>query len=125
MNATHHHKVLLVEDDPDCRESLKALLESEGYDVTTAGDGLQALHKVREQQRDLCAVLLDLMLPVQDGRWFRRQQLSDPDLAAVPVVVMSGAGQVDLQAQQLGVQDYVAKPVEPEQLCTILARNCR
>ena len=124
MKAKHRHRVLLVEDDPDCREAVKALLESEGYNVTTAGDGQQALDRVR-QQHDLCAILLDLMLPVRDGWWFRAQQLRDPDLAAVPVVIVSGAGQVDRAAQQLGVQDYIAKPVRPEQLCTILARNCR
>ena len=124
MQTTHHHQVLVVEDDPDCREAVKALLESEGYNVTTAGDGEQALDRVR-QQVDLCAIVLDLMLPVRDGWWFRAQQLRDPDLAMVPVVVMSGAGQVDHAAQQLGVQDYIAKPVEPERLCTILARNCR
>jgi CheY-like chemotaxis protein len=61
----------------------------------------------------------------QDGWWFRAQQLRDPDLAAVPVVVMSALAQVDVEAQQLGVQDYIAKPVEPEELFTILARNCR
>ena len=122
--TAHHHRVLPVEDDPDCRESVKTLLEAEGYSVRTAGDGLQALDEVRKE-RDLCAVLLDLMLPIQDGWWFRAQQLRDPDLAAVPVVVMSALAQVDVEAQQLGVQDYIAKPVEPEVLFSILARNCR
>jgi CheY-like chemotaxis protein len=119
----HDHRVLIVEDDAECREAVGAVLESEGYRVTMAPDGQAAIDQLREGL-DPCVILLDLMMPVKDGWWFRYEQLRDPDLGAIPVVVMSGAGRVQEKAQQLGLQDYIEKPVDPGRLLNMLGRYC-
>ncbi len=123
MEPLHHHRVLVVEDDIDCRDAVTNLLESEGYAVTSAEDGQVALDRLREGL-DPCVILLDLMMPVKDGWQFRAEQLRDDALAAVPVIVVSGAGRAMEQAQLLGLQDYIAKPIPPERLLEMLGRYC-
>src|ERR1043166_6147962 len=82
--------ILVVEDDPDVREALVLLLEREGYAVTSVNNGQEALEQLRATPSAL--ILLDLMLPVMDGFEFRVHQLQDPALARVPVIVLSGGG---------------------------------
>jgi CheY-like chemotaxis protein len=119
----HDHPVLIVEDDPGCREAVGDLLESYGYGVAYAPDGKAALSALQHGLNP-SVILLDLMMPVRDGWWFRAQQLRDQALAAVPVIVMSGVGRVEKRARHLGIQDYVEKPVEPEQLIGLIGRYC-
>ena len=123
MEESHRHRVLVVEDDADCRDAVGVMLEAAGYDVVGAENGKVALDRLRDTARP-CVIVLDLMMPVMDGWRFRAEQLRDDALATLPVVIMSGAAQVDERAQQLGVQDYIAKPVEPEQLLNMLSRYC-
>src|SRR2546427_9433313 len=87
--ARHQHvrPILLVEDDPDLRDAVRLVLEDAGYDVVCAGEGREALTRVRESPFSL--VLLDLMLPVMDGFEFRVQQMQDPEIASIPVIVFS------------------------------------
>lgn len=80
-------RVLVVDDDRDNRELLVELLASEGYLVSSASDGKIALAEARATRPDV--ILLDLMMPVMNGWEFRDAQLRDPDLARVPVVVVS------------------------------------
>jgi CheY-like chemotaxis protein len=80
-------RVLVVDDDRDNRELLVELLASEGYLVSSASDGRRALAEARAKRPDV--ILLDLMMPVMNGWEFRDAQLRDPDLARVPVVVVS------------------------------------
>ena len=83
--------VLLVEDDPDIRDIVQDVLEAEGYDVVPASHGKQALEFLsgaREGERpDL--VILDIMMPLVDGRHVLEAIRSDRSMASVPVVVMS------------------------------------
>lgn len=82
--------VLIADDDPEAVELLKMLVEREGCEVIVAHDGALALEMARELPRpDL--VLLDLELPVMDGRAFLAALRSDPSLSGIPVVVVSGA----------------------------------
>lgn len=122
MAEPHRHRVLLVEDDADCREAIEHILREAGYDVVGAENGKVALDRLRDSNP--CVIVLDLMMPVMDGWRFRAHQLRDEAVASLPVVIMSGAAQVDERAQQLGVQDYIAKPVEPDQLLDKLSRYC-
>ena len=78
--------------------------------MAAAGDGREALHMLR------CGVapdviFLDLMMPVMDGQSFRAEQLKDSALASIPVVLFSAAGNVDQQAEALGVSAYLKKPL--------------
>lgn len=120
--------VLIVEDDPDVREMLSALLALEGFHAVGAEDGLEALHLLRTVRRRApqtpCLVLLDLKMPRLGGSEFRRAQLGDPTLAAVPVAVMSGAVDLAQRAQALGAVATVAKPIDVEHLMSIVRRYC-
>jgi len=81
---------LVVEDDAAIRGSLCDALEDAGYPVRVAANGLEAL-EVLARFGPAAVVLLDLMMPVLDGEGFRRRQLADPQLASIPVVVMTAA----------------------------------
>jgi len=120
--------VLIVEDDPDVREMLAALLVSEGFYAVAAEDGLEALHLLRAVRHRAphipCLILLDLMMPRMSGHEFRRAQLGDPTVAAVPVAVMSGAVDVEQRAQALGAVATLAKPIDCEILLEVVRRYC-
>jgi CheY-like chemotaxis protein len=107
--------VLIVEDDPGVQESIAELLREEGFAVEVASDGAAALQLVRAGARP-SLILLDLMMPGMDGSTFRAQQLADPQLAEVPVIVISARPDVQQQAQRLGAIDFLAKPMSFEAL---------
>lgn len=88
--ATAMRGVLLVEDDPDVRELVGEALLEEGYSVYPAENGLRGLELARELKPTV--ILLDLMMPVMNGWQFLAQQRAEPDLAPIPVVVVSAAG---------------------------------
>jgi len=116
--------VLVVDDDEGIRETLFDLLSDEGYTVVTAADGRQALDKLR--QTDLkkpCVILLDLMMPIMSGSEFYQEQQRDPELAAIPVVVISADGSVGIKAQPFG-GEYLTKPVRFENVLDMIARHC-
>jgi CheY-like chemotaxis protein len=113
--------ILVVDDDADLREALVAGLEREGHQVIAATDGERALQLLRWGiVPDV--IMLDLMMPVMDGWEFRRQQLTDPTLAPIPVIVVSA----DPEARRLlgspGVRAVLAKPVDFETLLGALDR---
>ena len=103
--------ILLVEDDELLRGAMKMVLEWEGYRVACAGDGREALDFLRAGETP-ALILLDVMLPVLDGWQFRQQQRRDPDLAKVPVVVVSALDAADCP----DADAYVRKPFDPQQL---------
>jgi CheY-like chemotaxis protein len=112
--------VLVVEDDAAIRSPLAEYLAAEGHQVVTASDGGGALASLRAGFR-ADVIVLDLMMPGMDGWDFRAAQLSDPLLAPVPVVVLSGAGFSEATiSHQLGGARYVAKPLDPPFLEALL-----
>jgi CheY-like chemotaxis protein len=102
--------ILIVEDDADVREDLADLLRHKGYEVTTAANGRDAHDGIQGLAGRPDLILLDLMMPVMDGWQFRALQLQDPALATIPVVILSGAGDVRREAAALGAAGYVKKP---------------
>jgi CheY-like chemotaxis protein len=117
-------RILVVEDDDFTRETMTMLLAIEGFTVTAAANGQEALDKLRAAAPpDL--ILLDLMMPVKDGWQFRREQAQDPALASIPVVVVSAAGDVGQKAASIGAAGYLQKPVEPGVLlATVRQHDC-
>lgn len=115
--------VLLVEDDAEIRTAMRCLLELDGYPVVTASNGAQALDQLRGGLRP-CLILLDLMTPVMDGFQFRREQMQDATLAAIPVAVYSGHYDPKASAARLGAAAYFEKPVEIETLLGVVAAYC-
>jgi CheY-like chemotaxis protein len=116
---SHRHAVLLVEDHDDTREGMELLIQRELVEVVAVSNGREALERLRAGLRP-CFVLLDLFTPEMDGLAFRRAQLADPDLASIPVAVLSGGGlAVEADMRQLGVTLFLRKP--PDMLAVLAA----
>ena len=115
--------ILVVEDDPDTRIAVVTFLNMAGYEAYGVEDGLEALAYLRAA-RPPALILLDLMMPTMDGWRFRTVQLADPRLAAVPVAILSGRGGVAECARELGIRDYVEKPIDPDHLLSLVAHRC-
>lgn len=113
--------VFIVEDDRDTRDMIGRFLDLEGFAVQSAPNGLQALEKL-DGAPDVCVILLDLMMPVMDGWEFRRRQITHESLRDIPVIVFSAAGR-DRMAQ-IAANEYVAKPVDLEDLLERVRRYC-
>jgi CheY-like chemotaxis protein len=111
----HRCAVLVVEDETEIQEVFRAVLEAEGYDVSVAGNGRQALRHLR-CTATTCVIVLDLMLPVMDGHRFRSMQLRDRSLAWIPVIVVSGGVDAAREAREIGAQAFVRKPIDVDQL---------
>ena len=115
--------ILIVEDDSDVRESLAVFLEGEGYSVVEAEHGKEALRCLRSST-DFCLILLDLFMPMMNGWAFRDEQLRDPSLAAIPVVVISADAGTSQKAAALGAVDAMVKPIEFDRLLETVAHHC-
>jgi CheY-like chemotaxis protein len=116
--------VLIVDDNPDIREALSALLETRGFATVCADNGATALALLRNHRVDPCVILLDLSMPVMDGASFRREQQHDPELSRLPVVLYSGIADPAREAAALGVEHYFMKPLNLEKLVTVVASHC-
>jgi CheY-like chemotaxis protein len=110
MQTANQKIILIVEDDRDIREAITELLEGEGYTIWTAGDGDKALAVLAKQLPDL--ILLDLMMPNKDGFEFRREQMSDPRIAGIPVVIMTADSNIENKKANMLANDFIKKPLE-------------
>lgn len=120
-------KILLVDDDIDFVESTKIVLESKPYEVIVAHEGDEALRKAREENPDL--ILLDVIMPVKDGFTAAEQFKKDPQLSNIPVIMLtsysSRKGETSIPLSrgfQLEIEDYVEKPISPEDLLNKVAQ---
>ena len=116
--------VLVVEDEGDIRDDVAEVLRDEGYLVSTAANGQEALEHLQGGERP-CLILLDLMMPQMDGFEFRAKQVADDALASIPVVLVSGANNVQQRAADMNVGGYLLKPFRLNDLLTTVARYCR
>jgi two-component system phosphate regulon response regulator PhoB len=109
-------RILVVEDEPDIQELIRFHLEQEGYQVEVADDGQAGLQAIRRRRPSL--VVLDLMLPDRSGMEVCRAIRGDPDLADLPVIMVTARiEEADrLVGLELGADDYVAKPFSPREL---------
>jgi phosphate regulon transcriptional regulator PhoB len=109
-------RVLVVEDEPDIRDLLSFHLAREGFEVRTAGTGLQGLREVKAKHPDL--VILDLMLPELNGLEVCHRLRHDPDTASIPVIMLTAKGdEADrVVGLEIGADDYVTKPFSPKEL---------
>jgi CheY-like chemotaxis protein len=112
--------ILVVEDCRDTRESLRLVLEASGYAVACAGNGQEAIDVLRYAGSP-CVILLDLAMPVMDGRRFHEWLRVSPEFRKVPVILHSGEANLPQIAAWLGAA-YVAKPAELGQLFDTIRR---
>ena len=116
--------VLVVDDDPDIRTTIADILQLRGYQVTAAANGLEALELLRKGLRP-CVILLDLMMPILNGWEFCAEQRKDEALAALPVVVISGGGSTNSLGADLGVTEFLRKPLELAAVLDVVGEHCR
>ena len=112
--------VLLIDDNPDVRESMAALLEVDGYSVIAAVDGEDALDYLRNGL-DPCVILLDMLMPRKDGLQFRIEQLADPKYATIPTIAYSADGGLESKAVVLGLP-FIRKPDLPGRVLDVVER---
>jgi CheY-like chemotaxis protein len=114
-------RILIVEDDDEIREALMYVLEQQGYAVEEARNGREALELLHEHEAPRL-ILLDLMMPVMDGWQFRHAQLEDPQLARIPVVVLSAMTNLRARGADLHAAECLAKPVDLSHLLEAVSR---
>src|SRR5436190_23851666 len=119
-------RLLLVEDDSSIRLALAEMLGDEGFSVTTAENGREAL-EILQHGAPPDVILLDLMMPVMDGWEFRVEQRADPLLCGIPLLAMSA--DLSAKARAIAADGYLRKPIEfaelLRQLHTIVGRAAR
>ena len=116
-------QILVVEDDPSIRGLVSEVLRDDGYEVSEACNGAEALNAVRERRPDL--IVLDLMMPVMDGWAFVEECRREPGCDDVPILVTSASHDLTRTAERLrsfGVRTCLAKPFDVEGLLALVER---
>lgn len=122
MALAEDKTVLVVDDEPDVREYLAALLEDAGFNVDRAADGEEALTMIREKKPDF--ISLDLIMPKKSGHKLLYELRKDRELSRIPVLIVTAHAKTDLGKQDLqdildssimsGPGTYLEKPVNPQ-----------
>ncbi len=123
MPQSHAHPgpVLIIEDDHDLRVSVRNLLEDEGYEVLTAANGKSGLELLQATTPKPCLIILDLMLPIMDGWHFASEVRKRPELASIPLLIMSAFRQPAPPPNTVG---FLPKPVQLDVLLRYVAQYC-
>jgi CheY-like chemotaxis protein len=114
--------ILVVDDDADLRRSLVEVLEDEGFAVSCARNGEEALRALEGEPPS--AILLDLAMPVMDGWTFRARQRNDERLAHIPTVVISASFSDARSMSTLEADAFLSKPFDVSRLTETLRRIC-
>lgn len=116
--------VLVVEDHADTRHMVEEYLTFAGVPTVGAENGKAALAALRQCRP--CLILLDLTMPIMNGWEFRDEQrrLPEPDLAGVPVMILSALPEADVEAKRLGAVDVIRKPIDLDRLVSTVRRFC-
>ena len=113
--------VLVIDDDPTVRDVMARFLERQGFDVVSAADGLEGLALAREHHP--AAITLDVMMPGVDGWTVLAALKGDPDLADIPVILVTIVDDKQ-RGYALGVVEYMVKPIARERLAAVLRTLC-
>jgi CheY-like chemotaxis protein len=115
--------VLVVDDDPDARDFFVTVLEDNGYATVSARDGNEALDRIGEGRPDL--VTLDITMPEKSGVGVYRKLKEDEALRSIPVIIITGVSDdfkqfISTRRQVPPPEGYLSKPVEPDELVTMV-----
>jgi CheY-like chemotaxis protein len=122
--GTQRDYVLIVEDDPDMRESMESVLTYAGHSITAVADGVEALTWLTGDQPPPCVMVLDLMMPGMNGFELRSRMRADPALSTIPVLVLTGAGTLaDRKGTELDAE-ILRKPIDLRDLLVAIHRHC-
>jgi DNA-binding response OmpR family regulator len=116
-------KILIVDDDPEIRLSLKIRLNANQYDVVFAADGVASIAEARKHLPDL--IILDLGLPAGDGFTVLERLKSNEILSVIPVIVLSGRDRFANKepALKAGAKAFLQKPVDNQELLAVIRRS--
>lgn len=115
--------ILIIEDDADLARLEAEVLESAGYRTVIAANGYEALNQLRTSEHpDL--ILLDMMMPVMDGWKFREEQQKLPDVASIPVVVVTADGDARAKAASIHAAGHAVKPISIDSLLDAVEQIC-
>jgi two-component system alkaline phosphatase synthesis response regulator PhoP len=121
-------KVLVIDDDPDDVELIKMALAGEPYEISVAYDGKEGVQKAKEENPD--AIVLDVMMPEQDGFKACKELKADPKCSDIPVLMLTAVGQHFSSTKyavgsgmQIEAEDYIEKPVDGAMLQERLAHH--
>lgn len=114
-------KILVVDDSPTERYFLTDILVKNGFSVSTAENGEEALLKVKADKPQL--ILMDVVMPGQNGFQITRAIARDPDTKDVPIIICTSKGQETdrIWGLRQGARDYIVKPVDPQELLSKIA----
>jgi DNA-binding response OmpR family regulator len=123
QNVNMSAKILVVDDDPDILDAVNLILESQGYHVVTAQNGLEGLAQIKAEEPDL--MILDLLMPKMDG-FALFKELQDPEWSKykdMPILILSSVREEASRRRyeletgvELGMADYIEKPFSPDVL---------
>ncbi len=119
------YKILVVDDEKNILELIAYNVKRDGHIVYTSDNGINALQKVKDLKPDL--IIMDIMLPGQDGLEICRQLRFDPETAGIPIIILSAKdGEIDkVVALEIGADDYITKPFSPRELLARIKANLR
>ena len=127
-----HEKILVVDDDPDILDAVSMILESQGYQVFTARDGVEGLANLRAEKPNL--MILDLLMPKMDG-FSVCKELQDPRWSKyrdIPILILTSVREeasrrrYELETgRELDIDDYIEKPFAPDVLLERVGRLIR
>jgi two-component system chemotaxis response regulator CheY len=117
------HCVMVVDDDSEIREGISDVLSDYGYQVVAACNGREALDQLRCTP-DVCAIVLDMMMPVMDGVAFRGAQLLEPDFAGIPIIVVTAGPDWKEMGASLGAARCLKKPFTLDNLVRAVGDLC-
>lgn len=118
-----NEKILIVEDDAELRESLGQVLSDEGYRLSGARNGLEAVRYLKSEERP-GLILLDLSMPVVNGWEFRMHQKRAAGLADIPVVIITAGNHSKEDIAWLAPTDFLLKPIDLDHLLETVRRHC-
>jgi len=115
--------ILVVDDEPALLRLMEFMLRREGYTLLTATNGDEAIEVIYERRPDL--IILDIMMPKRDGYQVTEMIRSsdDPAITSIPIVMLSAKAQDEdiVRGREMGVEEYITKPFEPEHLASVVA----
>jgi CheY-like chemotaxis protein len=117
--------VMVVDDDVDLRDTIIDVLEDQQYRVVGASNGKEALDLLHGRSSPPCVILLDLMMPVMDGKAFHAQLMKEPGLSHIPVIVLSAHADIDSILANTSVRAKLRKPVAIEPLLALVNQHCK
>lgn len=116
--------VFVIEDDQDIRESVVEVLQTGGFSADSASSSYEAIEKLKQAEPKPYLILLDLRLPGKDGFEFRKEQRTIPEIAEIPVILLSADVYLPEKMTRIGAIDVLKKPVDIDNLLDTVRRNC-